>query len=167
MTKNIHSQGFLIIETMIAIVIFSLVGLSLFSSIGMLQIRSQKSKYDSEASLLIQEGTEVAHNAILGDWAEYSDGVYFPVYDNDEEDWILLPGEEYELQTRFTRYVKLISVCRNVTDGVRDENYENSGVCTGKIDENSRVIETTVIWDESGTEKTIVARLLNYRVPEN
>ncbi|QQS39037.1 prepilin-type N-terminal cleavage/methylation domain-containing protein [Candidatus Woesebacteria bacterium] len=164
--KDNNIKGFLIIETLIAIVIFSLVGLSLYASIGMLEVKTQKSKYDSGASLLVQEGVEIAHNAIIGDWDGYSDGLYHPAYDEDEDSWILVTGEENNLQARFTRSIKLISVCRHVDTGARIEDYELNNICSGEIDVNSRIIETSVKWIESGNEKAVTARLLSYRVPE-
>ncbi len=163
---NRNKQGFLIIETLIAIVIFSLVAFSLFATISFLQIRTQKSRYDAEASLLAQEGTEIAHNALFAKWGEYSNGTYFPAYDASEEDWILLPGEETNLEARFTRAIMVHDVCRDSLTGEQIQSYFDSGICAGEIDDNSKIIETKITWQEDETEKVITARLLSYKVPE-
>ena len=157
-----NQKGYLIIEALIAVVIFSFIALSLFFSISYLQISTQKAGFDAEAALLVQEATEIAHNALLPDWAGYDDGVYFPVFDVDQDEWLLFPGEEENLKTRFTRYVELSEVCRDPDTG--REVIERP--CGGEIDENSRYIDTTVTWAESGEEKEIVTRLLTFKVPD-
>lgn len=161
-----NQKGFLILETLIAIVIFSLVAFSLFATISFLQIRTQKSRYDAEASILAQEGTEIAHNALFADWGGYVNGTYFPAFNASEDDWILLPGEEADLQTRFTRYITISDVCRDTVTGEQIESYYDSGVCTGEIDDNSKLISTTIQWQEDENEKSITARLLSFKVPE-
>jgi type II secretory pathway pseudopilin PulG len=161
-----NKKGFLIIETLIAVVIFALVGLSLYSTMGFLQIRTQKSNYDTEAILLVQEGTEIAYKTLFSDWGGYPDNTYFAVFDSDANDWSLLPGEENGLHGRFAREIRLIQVCRDSSTGEHITKYEETGVCSGDIDANSRVIQTEVSWEESGEKKNIVARLVSYRVPE-
>jgi len=166
--RNIHTQkGFLIIETLIAIVIFSLVAFSLFSTISFLQIRTQKSRYDAEASLLLQEGTEITHTIVFSNWEGYLDGVYFPAFDADDESWVLLEGEESGIKTRFTRNIRLVSVCRDTITGLQIADYEQSGVCSGEIDANSKIIVTTVDWREDDKDKSVTARLLAYKVPDS
>ncbi len=168
MGQRLHKQeGFLIIETLIAIVIFSLVAFSLFSTISFLQLKTQKSRYDAEASLLVQEGTELTHTIIFADWEGYPDGVYSPVYDADDETWILLSGEETDLKTRFSRKIVLQSICRDLDSGEQLPDYETTGFCSGEIDQNSRVIITSVSWIEDSKDKFVTARLLAYKVPDS
>ena len=161
-----NQDGYLIIEALIAVVIFVLVGISLFSSISMFQIRSLKSKYDNEAALLVQEATEIAHTILQSDWGGYVDGEYYPVYDADNSDWILVPGEEENIQTRYKRNITLIEVCRNTVGGEQLTDFEETGNCSGEIDNNSRYVVTSVSWKEGELDKSISARLLVFRVPE-
>ncbi len=168
MPQRIYNQkGFLIIETLIAIVIFSLVAFSLFSTISFLQLKTQKSRYDAEASLLVQEGTELTHTVIFSNWEGYPDGVYSPVYDADDESWILLDGEETDLKTRFTRKIRLQSICRDSDSGEQLTDYETTGICRGEIDQDSRAIITSVSWIEDAKDKFVMARLLAYKVPDS
>ena len=160
-------NGFLIIETLIAIVIFSLVAFSLFSTISFLQIRTQKSRYDAEATALAQEGTEIAHNALFADWGGSPSGQYFPAFNASEEDWILLSGKETDLETRFTRYIELIDVCRDTVTGEQIVSFEETNICTGEIDDNSRIIKTVISWQEGDSEKEIITRLLSFKVPDS
>ncbi len=157
--------GFLIIETLIAVVIFSLVAFSLFSTISYLQIKTQKSRYDAEASVLAQEATEIAYNALNVDWSAYVNDTYFPAYNATKGNWVLLAGKETDIKTRFTRYIDIFDVCRDSVTGELISEYENTGICSGTIDENSRIIQTTVVWQENDSEKSIVARLLTFNVP--
>ena len=159
--KYSYQHGFLVIEALIAVVIFSLVGLSMFFTISYLQLATQKKGYDADAALLAQEATEIAHSALLSDWGGYSDGRYFPVYDADQEGWILISGEETNVQTRYTRHVTLAKVCRDMSTGMQIQE-----TCTGVIDGNSRYIHTVVSWSEGDESKSIETSLLTFKVPE-
>lgn len=157
-----NQDGYLIIEALIAVVVFSFIALSLFFSVSYLQVSTQKAGFDAEAALLVQEATEIAHNALLSDWAGYDDGIYFPIFDADQDEWVLFSGEEDGLKTRFSRSIELSSVCRNVSTG--EQVFERP--CTGEIDQNSRYIDTVVTWIESGEEKELSTRLLTFKVPD-
>ena len=71
-------KGFYILEALLAVVILSMVLLSLYSMVSFLQRRTVKSSHETEASLLLQEGMEIAHSALLASWKSYPDGVYSP-----------------------------------------------------------------------------------------
>lgn len=163
MTKRKKENGYLIIEVLIAVVILIMISLPIFTSISFLQLKTKQSQYDSEASLLLQEGMEIAYNTVVSDWESYSDGVYFPAYDADEDVWILIPGEETELKTRYTRKIELKTACRNVSDGTQ---IEYDGFCSGELDLRSKNIITTLAWDEKGSEKELSARLLSFNFDE-
>ena len=157
-------KGFYILEALLAVVILSMVLLSLFSMVSFLQRRTVKSSHETEASLLLQEGMEIAHSALLAGWKSYPDGVYSPAFeDADEEKWVLIPDEETNLQALFTRRIILISVCRNPDTG---ERMDISGSCGSNKDDNSRIIKTTIIWDEKGKTNEIEGSLLVLKLPE-
>lgn len=150
-------KGYFLIEALLSIVIFSVLILSLFSMVSFLQRRVNRSVYESEAARLLQDGMEIAHSAVLADWTGYGDTAYFPAFDNDAQAWILLPGEETELEVRFGRKIELRRVCRDPNSGIV---LAYASTCSGHLDESSREISTTVWWKESGQEKQISAKLL-------
>lgn len=152
-----YNKGFFLIEALLSIVIFSVLLLSLFSMISFLQRRSVRSTFESDASILLQDGMEIAHSSLLANWTGYQDSTYFPVFDADRNTWILVQGEETELEARYSRKIELKRVCRNANTG---ERIEFGSVCTGDLDPNSREITTTVSWTEVEEQKEISASLL-------
>jgi hypothetical protein len=156
--RNFKSNGYLILEVLIAIVIFSMVLLTLYTMVRTSQLRTTRSDYDSQASLLLQEGMEIAVGVVKSDWDAYLDGTYHPVYDADNDSWVLVTGSESGLQTRFERAISLSRVCRDSTSGEIIE--ESAGLCSGDIDPNSKLLKTVVSWDEKGEAKDIEAQLL-------
>ena len=161
-----RTQGFFIFEILIAIVVLTMVTLSIATSINFLQLRSIRSKHGSQASILIQEATEIAYNALLLDWVKYPDGVYHPAYDATQDVWILLKGKEDNLQTRYQRKIELSQVCRDTNTGENIGLNSETGSCSGKVDVNSRQIKTTILWQESGQVKTQDVSLLVFKMPE-
>jgi hypothetical protein len=138
MKKN---SGFLIIEVLIAIVILSMVLLTIFSMVRVSQIRAQKTDFNSEMAILSQNGVEIASDNLKNNWA-ISLGVYHPVFYNDENTWGLDIGEEANLETRFTRKIEIKQVCRNHSTGERID----ATPCSGDVDQNSRLVVVTVSW---------------------
>ena len=155
-------KGFYILETLLAIVMLSMVLMSLFSMVSFLQRRTVKSSYDTDASLLLQEGMEIAHSALLASWEGYPDGIYSPAFDSDEQNWVLIEGEETNLQALFTRRITLVTVCRDSSSGERLDTSE----CSGQIDKNSRIIKTTLIWSDNGNTSEVEGSLLVLKLPE-
>lgn len=152
-----NNKGYFLIEALLSIVIFSMIILSLFSMINFLQRRAVQSTFETDAGLLLQDGMEIAHSSLLSDWAGYSDGTYYPVFDVDANSWILIEGEETGLEVIFTRKIEIKRVCRNVNTG---ERIEFTNICTGEIDPNSRVVKTIINWVEDDQAKEIGAELL-------
>lgn len=152
-----NERGYFILEALISIVIFVVLLMSILSMISFLQRRTVKADFDSEATNLVQEGTEIARTAILADWNKYADGTYHPVLDASSGAWVLVKNEETNLEARYNRSIVLAKVCRDVTTG---ERIEVKSICTGEIDPNTRLITTTVSWDDNGTTKQVTANLL-------
>jgi Tfp pilus assembly protein PilV len=148
-------QGYFLIEALLSIVIFSVLILSIFSMISFLQNRTKRSNFESEASILLQDGMEIAHSALLADWDGYPEDTYFPALDADSNTWLLLPGVETDLQARYTRSIEVKDVCRDVSTG---EIIRSS--CVGEIDEISKEIVTTLSWKERDLDQELTARLL-------
>src|SRR5690606_24612933 len=103
---------------LIAVLVLSMVVLSIFSTMSFLTNRGRRSSYESDANLLLQEGMEVAHGAITSNISQYPEGTYFPAYDTNTDSWILLPGTEENIRTRFERSVEIKNVCRDPETGV-------------------------------------------------
>ncbi len=145
MKSRSHQSGFLIIEALIAILVVTMIMLSLYSAIASIQLSSNRSKYDAEGSLLLQEGMEVAHNALLTDW-NYGNGTYAPAYNEMYNSWELVSGEETDLHSRFTRRLVISHVCRDsageIVDGL-------SETCPGfTLDLNSKTVTGTIEWKD-------------------
>ena len=158
-----NQKGFLILEALISVVILSMVLLSLFSMISFLQRRTTQSDFDSDASLLMQEGIEITHTVLISNWNSFPDGEYMPVFDADTQNWILIEGNEEGLQGIFNRTITLKKVCRNSVDGVL---LDVPGMCTGLVDENSRIIETRIEWEDRGSAEVAQTSLLVFKLPE-
>lgn len=147
-------RGFFLIEALLSIVIFTVLILSIFSMISFLQRRTTRSDFESEAAVLLEDGMEIAHSSVLADWDGYSDGVYFPVFDVSRQNWILLNGEESDLEARYSRKITLSKVCRS-----SDGELLSSSTCPTP-DPLTRQIEVKVGWTDQTGEKQIQARLL-------
>lgn len=149
-------SGFLIIEVLIAIVILSMVLLTIFSMIRTSQIRAQKTDFNSEMAILSQNGIEIASDNLKNNWT-VPQGTYYPIFDSggSTPTWILTPGDETNLETRFTRKIEIKSVCRNSSGDRVDED-----PCSGEIDENSRLVVVTVGWMNTDFGSPVSSELL-------
>lgn len=157
-------KGYFLIEALLSVVIFSMLLLSIFSMISFLQQRTVRSSFESDATLLLQDGMEIAHSVLQSNW-NYPDGVYYPSFmvDGNNSAWTLVEGEEINLEARYGRKIELKRVCRDQTTGDR---IAYTGVCTGALDSSSREIITTVSWMEENQPKSITASLLVIKIIE-
>jgi prepilin-type N-terminal cleavage/methylation domain-containing protein len=161
--KN-HPAGFTLLEVIIAIAMLTMLSASFLPITAWLTVRSRTYQYDSQASLVLQQSMETAYNVLIsvwdGSWATFPAGVYHPAIDTgiNPNQWTLVPGQEYGVETRFDRQIEIGPVCRNPTTGKLSESYP----CTGSNveDSNSKVIKTTVSWKEAGKDKNVTAQLL-------
>jgi len=147
-----NKQGFLIIEVLLAIVILSMIFLTLFTVLSFTTNRTEKSKYDSQAASILQQGVELTRTTLLANWSASSAGTYYPQYDANADQWSLARGSEARLQGRFTRIIKVQNVCRSGADG--------SQVICGTIDPRSKIINVVISWKEGSTDKTVESTLL-------
>ena len=160
-------QGFLLIEALVAIVLLSIVVVSVFPTLDFMVRRSKTSTFNVEANLLLQEGIEVPYNIFLGDWSAMGSdpqGQYktAEVLESGREHWALLPcspdpndctsDPDTLLEAKYRRIITLSPVLRDPVTGV-----QQSG---GISDQFSRKIMTTISWDENGTPKSVSGELL-------
>jgi type II secretory pathway pseudopilin PulG len=154
------NKGFIMVEILLSLVIFSMIFITLFGTISFLQRRTERSRYDSQASSYVTDGMEIAHNALLTNWKGYADGVYSPAFDADSKSWILLPGEETSLATRFDRSITIESVCRDTITGERRDLLSGGACQSGKKDIMSKEVTVLLKWKEVNVDKKISATLL-------
>ena len=168
MNKNKKTtSGYVLLEAIIALVVFVIVVLSIFPMLSFLLKRTERSKYGSAASVLLQEGTEVAYHELATNWACCGiDGNYKVVFAASSIH--LIPGTESGLlQTRFSRNITVEKACRDQTGNlIFRDNYINN-TCPGVLDGNSRVITTTISWDEGGQNKNIASQLMVFNIQTN
>lgn len=154
--KQTNNSGYIIVEILIAIVVFAVVGLSLFSTLSFTLLRTEKSRYEAQAALLVQEGIEATYSMSLSGWTG-GNGAYQLAelqLPNGRRAWDLIPGEESGIQTRFQRKITVSAACRRANTG------ELVTCPDGMVDPKSRIIQTQVLWNESGVEKKLEAQLL-------
>jgi type II secretory pathway pseudopilin PulG len=161
MTRTFSNRGYLMVEVLISVVIFIMIVLSVFSTIGFITVRSQRSRLDTQASLILQEEMEVAYNVFLDGWRDYSSGFYYPalsVGGPTGNSWVLVSGKESGVETRFERWVEVSDVCRKPRAAANPgERVDCSG---GELDLNSRMVKGIVEWTEREENKRIEADLL-------
>lgn len=161
MTK--HTQGFLLVEALMSVTVFALMAVSVIPVIAFMFQRTAHSKYEQEASLLLQEGMEVAYNTFIADPTSVSDGVYRPALEYvgpsaDDYHWTLESGAENNIKTRYNRSVSVEEVCRNQDSG----EIVPLADCFGdnKMDDKAKSVEGIVSWTEGGSERQLSAKLL-------
>ena len=150
-------QGLTIIEVLVALVFLSLVTVSIFPMVGWLITRSRQAQYDSQAAIVMQDGVETAYSVLMTDWNAMTAGeVYSPqvVLTGTGQHWGMSLGES-QVEARFTRGVRVETVCRNPGSG----EIEDCGPGTD-VDDKSKALNTTVRWLEKGIPKQIAASLL-------
>jgi len=160
----LNRRGYIVLEALLSIVVLSLVVLAVFPMLSFLLKRSERSKYEAAASLLVQEGIEVAYNVFLDEdeWG-LSNGDYHPSLNASRGEWVLLVGGEQDIETRFDRVVNVASVCRTSGTGevIDPETYES---CGGVVDYLSKWVTTRVSWEEGGETKSLEAKLMLLKV---
>lgn len=150
-------------EVMISITVLTMVTVSVLPIVGWLISRGRNFANENRAGFLLQEGMEVGYNVFLDKWDDefvvYPEGIYHPAVSvaDGQDSWVLLPGAQDGLETRFSRKIEVGKVCRDQTSGEWSE-FPCSG--TNVFDEKSRIIKTSVYWNESGKPTSVNAKLL-------
>lgn len=154
-------KGYVLLEALLSIVVLSIVVLAIFPMLTFLLRRSERSKYESRAGVLLQEGMEVAYNVLLSGWDSYPQGNYVKAVDLVNNNWLLSKGDQENLEGKFTRRIEITDVCRDPSnDGKPVDSSTYSGSCPGITDSDSRWVKVVLEWEEAGTQKKIVANLM-------
>jgi Tfp pilus assembly protein PilV len=162
MKKHRNHTGFMLIEALISVAVFALMVTSIIPVLNFMFKQSTRSKYEQEASLLVQEGLEVSYNLFTADWEAYPAGeTYHPALfytgpGSEDFQWTLETGSDAALMTRYNRSITIENVCRSSTTG------QSVSPCTypDAIDPNSRLVKTKVTWVEASKPKEVMASLL-------
>ena len=160
-----YRRGFLIIEALIALVMLGMIIVTVFPTVNFMLKRSRRTRYDAQASLLLQEGQEVAYHVFANstNWDMYTTGVsYKPVHNGS---WALIQGEDTLLETRFSRTIIIQPVCREKTSHRQAAVSECTLHPTDyEIDGTSRIARTSVSWDDISGKQTLIADLLLIKI---
>jgi len=166
--SKLTQHGFLILEAIIAIAILSMVLVTVLPSLNFFLKRARRSRNETQATLLLQEGQEVAYHVFASttNWDLYTIGtLYKPVLTGPvgSEMWELGAGEDTGLETLFNRKIEIKAVCRHPATSAQPGEILDVPGCSeshGLFDPTSRNLITTVSWDEGGTVQTLTAKLL-------
>jgi prepilin-type N-terminal cleavage/methylation domain-containing protein len=152
---NNKYKGFTMIEVLIAIVIMTVVLLSVFSIIKSTEVRTQASDYATDMTILAQNGIEIASDNLKNNWDAITPGDYKATFEDGSNTWTLSPGEEVGLESKFTRKIIIASICRDTHGEIIQ-----SDPCSGAVDSNSKMIKVSVGWMNSKLGDPITAELL-------
>lgn len=158
------NSGFLIVEVLISMFILIIIVVAIYTSASFFIVKSQKSQYNFEAKMLIQESIEIAYS-VLQENGNLPDGIYWPVVEDlgyRGQVWTLEEKGEPQtnLETLYTRSLTLSSVCRSTASS--DFIVMNpGGTCPdGYIDPDLRVVTSEVAWYEHEKRLNQSAQLL-------
>ncbi len=161
---NSKKSGFFIVEVLIAVTVFVSLVLIIFLSTSFIFLKVDKSRYEADASLLVEEGLEVSYNVLLTDWS-LAEGTYWPAISSGK--WTLLPEDDPEegLEAMFSRTLEIFNVCRYPQGNPHaGEIMDILGNCTGIVDEDSKLIKVSVSWVEDGKTRSLEGELLAVRI---
>jgi len=106
-------------------------------------------------TILVQNGIEIASDNLKNNWDSVTPGNYKAVFEESENTWKLTPGEETDLDSKFTRKIAISSVCRDINGEITQND-----PCDGTIDYDSKIVKVSVDWTNSIFGDPIVAELL-------
>lgn len=162
------NPGYLILETLVAIAVLGILIAAIFPTINFMLKRLRRTKYDAQASLLLQEGMEVAYHVFVNssDWASVdttkiyqpAQEIIVPVTVPPTYKWALAEWDTIPVETRFVRKIEVLHVCRDAA-GKQTETTIDS--CTvGTLDAKSLLVKTSIQWDEPSHPEALTANLL-------
>lgn len=154
MTKKLL-PGFTLLEVIISITMLLILTVVIYPTIAWINVRNNRINYDNNASLLLQEGNEVAYNVLLGNWSGIGSGTYMKTEASGK--WNLTSAvNETNIQGRYTRIIAISNICRNLSTGAQE--------ACGTVDANSKKVTTTVSWTDKGAIKNISSDFVVFKI---
>lgn len=147
------NKGYMVLEALIAILIFGMLVVAIFPSVNFLVARTRRTKENSQASVYLQEGMEATYNILTQDpnpdLSGFTDGQYHLSQNSSTNTWELIgpkfPVDPEDFDGVFTRTIVIDSVCR---DGAGEQK-----LCPGGEDVMSKKVTTTVTWIINGVSQ--------------
>jgi type II secretory pathway pseudopilin PulG len=164
MKKLNKTRGAILLESLLAIVVFTIIIMAIVPMLSFLLRRTDSSRFEVQAAALVQESLEVGYNEFANDWQAYPAGVYHPT--RGPHRWRLKEGDQTSVQTRFNRSLRIQVGCRNAKGELT--NLDSNG-CNDidTRDQNTKILTARVEWEEAEQKKDIKAQLILVNYEEN
>ncbi len=161
--KILSSQrGSLFFETLLVVILLAIVVITISPIITFQLRKTRTTRHDTQASLYLQESTEVLYHLLLANWDNYTYGTYeisttSTGDPNKPERWELVslaPGQSEKLEELYDRTTQILGVCRDVTQKGEMVATSDTGSCTvGTLDDQSKMIQVSIVWSDEGIPK--------------
>lgn len=130
-----HKRAYILLDALVGAAMLGIVLAALLPTIGLLNIKASKSSFETEATTILVSGIEQAYAASLA--------------------WSFSVAPPELVHAKFTREMVILDVCR-------DANGIQTDCSSGTLDPDSKIIQVTVSWTDSGITKNIASQLLVY-----
>lgn len=147
MHSNFWQTGMSIVEVILAIAIFVMIGAGTVVSITNGLSTTRLAREQQFATALAVEGLEGTTAMRNHNWSNLAVGTYG--LSESGGSWSFIPGSDQDPSGRFTRMITVSAISR---DG--NGNIVTSG---GTLDPNSRMVEVSVIWNVTPTRQNTVS----------
>ncbi len=151
------NKGYMVLEALIAIVIFGMLVVAIFPSLNFLVARTRRTKEDSQAAVYLQEGMEATYNILTQtsdpDLSNFSPGEYQIVVGSTWSLSEITEEADKDLDGHFQRVIRLDPVCRSSTGEIE--------TCSGSNEDSmSKKVTTTIAWTQNGQPQKIEAEMI-------
>jgi Tfp pilus assembly protein PilV len=156
-----NKTGAILLEAILGLIVFTMVVLSVIPMISFLLRRTEQSKYEAQAAILLQESLEASYSVLTkdtGNWQRYV-GQY--EVKRGVTNWVLTHSTSdaaEHLQTRFDRKLTIRTACRDNSGVIT--NMDNPGCDGGTPDRDTKILLVEITWDEGDTPKSLTSNLV-------
>lgn len=155
-----QKNGFFLIDVLVAVTIVGVLFITLMPTLSFLLQRSKSTRESVEASLLLQEGIEVAYNMCSSNFTERCKDGSYVVFTDTSSDTPLLTLEESDtsetLEAKYKRTITIQSIKRETTKGLQSDTTD------AVVDPKSKKIVSAVTWTSGTHEQSVDTSLLVY-----
>lgn len=145
--KNHHQKGFLLIESLVAVSLLTIVMIGGFSANNLAANTVSINKLRNQANLLAREGVEALYSVKSADFPSLTIGTFHPVLNAGS--WTLVVGEE--TIGKHKRKITLSPVMRHLICSTPVCDIIAAG---GKTDQLTYKATVEVSWTEDSTDKS-------------